>query len=157
MPRSPVRLKSTPSNAASEAAPLPGERPDPQRLHKATDRLNEVLTRFEEALAALKLGVAASVVLDEAEDGSWIQYLSFTKTHGSFKLVVEAGQEGTPESFNTTPITSASRETRLTAVEHLPTLYKALLKEFDAEVTRVNESITRVEELERALRTKAAE
>ncbi len=162
MARTPVRSNFDPAPASQtpqptpEEAHLPGSPPDPRRLHEATDRLNKVLVRFEAAPAGLKLGVSASVVLAEDDDGNWIQYLSFRKEHGSFKLVVDSGQEGIAESFATTPITSTSRETRLRAVELLPDLYKKLLAEFDTEVTRVNESTARVEELERSLRAKAA-
>lgn len=161
MARTPVRsIDHTPApqtpQPTLEEAHLPGPPPDPQRLHEATDRLNEVLLRFEAALAGLMLGVSASVVLAEEDDGNWIQYLAFRKEHGSFTLMVDSGQPGTEESFTTTAITSTSRETRLRAVQHLSDLYKKLLVEFDDEVMRVNESIARVEELERALRAKAS-
>jgi len=158
MARTPVRLTDPPEPPAAppDVVELPGERPDPRRLQEAADRLNKSLAGFEKALADLKLGVSASIVLDQEEDGDWIQYLVFRKVQGAFKLVVESGQDGIPESFNTTPITSSSRETRLRAVEALPDLYKKLLNAFDDEIKRVNESITRVEELERALRAKAA-
>jgi hypothetical protein len=106
-------------------------------------------------LADLTLGASASLVLDQEEDGDWIQFLAFRKVQGAFKLVVESGQEGIPESFNTTPITCSSRETRLRAVQALPDLYQKVLKASDEEIKRVNESIARVEELERALRAKA--
>jgi hypothetical protein len=55
----------------------------------------------------------------------------------TWRPVIESGQDSIPESFNTTPITSSSRETRLRAVEALPDLYKKLLKAFDDEVTRL--------------------
>jgi hypothetical protein len=133
---------------------LPTEVPDPRRLHEATDRLNKVLAEFEKALAELKLGVSARVILDSNTDG-WYKVLSFTKTGGGFKLVVETGFDQDPEGADVTPLASASRETRLEAVENLPKLYKNLLKAFEEEIVRVNESIDQVEDLARLIRAEA--
>ena len=149
-PRQPV--PPAPSTEGSSAG-LP-DGPDPRRLHEATDRLNEVLLDFQEALAGLKLGVSARVTLDERDD-AWHQALTFAKSGGTFKLLIETGYDYDPDSISTTPITSASRETRLHAVEELPKLYEALLAEFEAEIKRVNESIDDVAKLAAALRAKA--
>ncbi len=128
--------------------------PDPRRLHDATDRLNAVLHDFERTLGGLKLGVTASVTLDEDEHG-WFKQLAFTKSGNEFKLVIETGNEFDDRGVETTALTSASRETRLQAVAALPKLYKQLLKQFEAEIERVNESITDVQRLADAIRTRA--
>jgi hypothetical protein len=127
--------------------------PDPKRLHDVTDRLNAELLDVQQALRDLKLGVSAYVTLDEDEHG-WYKVLSFSKSGAEFKLVIQTGLEGDPD-VQTTPLTSASRETRLEAAEALPKLYEKLLKAFEAEIERVNESITDVKQLAHAIRAKA--
>ena len=142
--------------ATSSRRPVPDtlpDRPDTSRLHEATDRLNKVLLRCEEALSELKLGVSAAVTLDEDEQG-WYRALRFGKSGGQFKLLIETGVDGDPD-VNITPLVSASRETRLEAVNALPELYKRLLAAFEAEIERVNTSIKSVEELTDDLRAKA--
>lgn len=143
-----TRLSHREANPKS-IVPVAG--PDPQRLHEATDRLNTVLVDFEDALRQLKLGVSATVTLEETPEG-WIRVLSFSKTSSGFRLVVESGVEGDESTFNVTPITSASRETRLQAVDQLPALYQNLLTAFEAEINRVNSGIVRTETLARAVR-----
>jgi hypothetical protein len=143
------------SSDSSEINPVDmPDRPDPRRLHEATDRLNTVLLDFEKALAELKLGVTASVTLEEDAHG-WFRALAFTKSGGEFKLVIHSGLEDDPDSISSTAITSTSREIRLQAVGALPKLYKKLLEEFEAEIERVNGSITEVQQLADAIRTKA--
>jgi hypothetical protein len=149
----PSKSRVSPDSPEVDAVDLP-DRPDPRRLHEATDRLNKVLLDFEKALGQLNLGVTASVTLEE-DDRGWFKALSLAKSGGEFKLVIHTGVEDDPDSTSTTPITSTSRETRLQAVEILPELYKELLKAFEAEIVRVNESIAEVEQLADALRTKA--
>ncbi|MBI4179695.1 hypothetical protein HY522_09775 [bacterium] len=128
--------------------------PDPRRLHEATDRLNTVLLDFEQALAQLKLGVTASITLEEDQQG-WFKALSFAKSGREFKLVIRSGLEDDPDSISSTAITSTSRETRLQAVAALPGLYKKLLEEFETEIERVNQSIAEVQQLADVLRTRA--
>jgi hypothetical protein len=99
-------------------------------------------------------GVTACVTLEEDHHG-WFKSLVFTKFGGEFKLVIHTGLEDDPDSLSSTVLTSASRETRLQAVAALPKLYKMLLKEFEAEIERVNDSITEVRQLAGAIRTKA--
>jgi hypothetical protein len=144
------RRTRTPSDISQEIN-LP-DRPDPRRLHAAADRLNEVLVDFEKALAQLKLGVSASVTLEDDPSQGWSKELVFGKIGGAFKLAVFAGpyDEQTP-----TPITNTSRETRLEAVDALPKLYKKLLEAFEAEIVEVNESVAAVEKLAQVIREKA--
>jgi hypothetical protein len=130
--------------------------PDRRRLHEATDRLNAVLLDTEKALAELELGVTAEVVLEE-DERDWFKVMEFKKVGREFKLVITTGVAGDPDSFNSTALTSASRETRLAAVEALPKLYQKLLKAFETEVARVNNSITEVQRLADAIRAKGRE
>ena len=127
--------------------------PDPRRLHEATDNLNAVLVEAEKALADLKLGVSAYVTLDESDDG-WFRVLLFAKSGRDFKLLIQTGHEHDETAGETTVLTSASRETRLQAVEALPKLYRKLVKEFEAEIERVKTSITEVQQLTQASRAK---
>ena len=146
MARTPVRALD------SEDATI--QRPDPKRLHDATDKLNETLLKFEETLRSLKLGVSAYVKIDEEDNGRETG-LSFAKHQGDFKLLILNGNDAHDDSWQTTLLTSASRELRLRAVDYLERLYKNLLKAFDAEIGRVHESINEVEQLNEAIRTKA--
>jgi len=72
--------------------------------------------------------------------------------------VVESGYQGGDHAdVSVTSITSASRETRLQAVDLLPKLYKNLLRAFEHEIVRVQESVARVEELTRVVRAKTGQ
>jgi len=146
-------LKPEEASMKEPVPAIPAEVPDPRRLHEATDRLNAVLTEFEKALAQLNLGVSARLILDENDEG-WTKALAFTKTSNGFRLMVETGFDDQPHTYQVTPLASASRETRLEAVEALPKLYACLLHEFEQEIRRVNEGIGRVEELARMVRAK---
>src|SRR5438552_2487468 len=102
--------------------------PDPRRLHEATDQLNTKLLDFEAALNELKLGVAASVRIDQDNQEEWEQYISFRKRGDTFKLFIDSGRSFDEDSWSETAIVSASREIRLKAVTHLPQLYERLLE-----------------------------
>jgi hypothetical protein len=130
------------------------DRPDPQRLHSVTDKLNGSLLNMEKALTDLNLGVSARVTLHDDPENGWSSELAFVKRGGEFRLVVISG-DYRDDDPDITPITNASRETRLEAVDLLPKLYEKLIDSFEAEIVRVNESIATVEELAEAIRAKA--
>ena len=131
------------------------QKPDPARLHGATDRLNAALLEFEAALQALNLGVSAMVDLYPDQDTDpWYTMLEFKKMGGAFKLVLTSGEIG-GEDEDVTPICSASREQRLEAVKLLPKLYAKILEMFEAEVVKVEGSIEDVSELTRAVLAEA--
>jgi hypothetical protein len=160
--REPIPSKQQPElDAALEATKLglvlPDPPTEPHRLHEATDNLNSKLLDVEAALNELNLGVSASVEMFRAEDGDWMQCLAYRKEQGAFKLVVEAGHDSDDDRsrWHSTPLTSASRETRLEALEFVPKLYKKLLETFEAEIKRVNKGIVQAEGLARAIRGKA--
>jgi hypothetical protein len=101
-------------------------------------------------LAALKLGVAASVVLSRDEDGSQ-QHLAFAKYGEAWRLVIESSHifhdEGTVSL-----LVSASRRTRREAVGLLPDLLAALIAAAEAEVLEVEEAARGVDRFTTAVR-----
>jgi hypothetical protein len=112
------------------------------KLGVATDELNESLTGAEEAIASLKLGVTASVTLEELEEEiapglERITCLTFGKEGSAWRLLIERGVVGEPETWKTTPLVSASRETRLLATKHLRELLKKLIEVAEAHVEEV--------------------
>jgi hypothetical protein len=62
-----------------------------QRLGGAADQLNAAIETAEKELAALKLGVTASVLLSVDEDGSHEHRLAFDKHGDGWRLVLESG------------------------------------------------------------------
>jgi hypothetical protein len=148
-------MTQPPKKGPSTNSPELPDLPDPQVLHQATDKLNAALLDAQKALADLKLGVTAYVLLEEEDESLWFKSLGFEKLGGEFKLVIHEGHHDEPDRGSTTELTSASRESRLQAVRALPKLYRKLLNAFDTEVDRVNKSITEVHQLTTVIRAKA--
>jgi len=113
-------------------------------LATVTDTLNESLARAEEALAALGLGVSASVVLESEPETEWAQYLAFRKDGAKWQLFVDTVTGD--EHWKTTPLTSVSREVRKKAALKLDDLYRELLAEAEREVAQVRQAVEAVEE-----------
>jgi hypothetical protein len=132
MPRRPTKSPDlTPLLArAREVAP---------KLGSAADELNAALARAEEALASLRLGVTASVDLEEdgGSGSDWFELLTFGKQGAAWKLLIETGEGGFPETFSTSPLLNASREKRLLAAERLPRLVEELVKEAEEQIAHV--------------------
>lgn len=122
------------------------------KLAAVTDTLNCKISEFERALAGLKLGVVARVLLwtDAAELGG--EALQFSKWGDSWRLVVVSWGPGDSEDERFDLLQNASRELRLRAAERLPELVDALVKAAAAEITRVSESTQSIDELINAMK-----
>jgi hypothetical protein len=109
------------------------------KLGSATDELNAAIGRAEQAIASMKLGVSASVTLTEDSEQSYdrLELLTFQKEGASWRLLVERGIAGEPESWSSTPLVNASRETRLLAADRLPELIAKLITEAESHVELV--------------------
>jgi hypothetical protein len=107
-------------------------------LSAATDELNKAIEEAEQTIAALQLGVRASVNLYSDEGGTgWYQDLVFGKEAKSWRLLVETGDAS--ERSEITPLVNASREIRLDAVERFPALVSRLFQVAEEEIHRVQE------------------
>lgn len=126
------------------------------RLREATDHLNAALESFESALVELKLGVGACVTIDrqtaEATPFDWFQEVSFQKSDGQWRLVINSGMDsGDPEDWHTVSVTKASRAVRLKAVKKLPDLLDKLLDEAAAKVAEVENATAEVSAITRSV------
>ncbi|MDI1481181.1 hypothetical protein [Polyangium sp. y55x31] len=99
-------------------------------LSAATDTLNAAIRDSEQALAALNLGVTASVDLypEETSEEVWMQYLRFGKDATGWRLLLESGYEFDSGSWSVSPLLNASKEVRLKAVEKFPALLDKLIE-----------------------------
>jgi hypothetical protein len=106
-------------------------------LGGAADQLNSAIQTAEKALAALKLGVAASVLLYSGEDGNW-ERLGFDKHGDAWRFVIEAGHALNDDHWSTSLLVNASRQTRREAVALFPDLLSALVEAAEAELAAVD-------------------
>lgn len=123
-------------------------------LRAAVDATNLAIERVEEALAALNLGVTASVNLDPKppSDGDWLQYVRFGKDGSTWRLMLESGVCGDgKEDWSQSPLLSASKEVRLQAVERLPDLINALVDAAEDQVRRFRAAAEKAQALAAAI------
>lgn len=97
------------------------------------DTLNEKIAEFENMLQDLNLGVPA-----QASGPNFV--LVFKKTDSGFQLFAK-----TP--LTTLPLRSASRETRIQAVELFPLLYADLISMATTETRKLKDAIQNVDSL----------
>ncbi len=113
-------------------------------LANVTDELNSKIAEAETSLAALKLGVRASVLIREdtnSETGlSWYSHLSFGKWEKSWRLLYETSSDFHDE-VETTPLTNASREVRLQAIDVMPDLLLAMVESAEKEADEVKSKL----------------
>lgn len=119
-----------------------------EELGAATDQLTEALLQIERALAEQRLGVSASVRLqtthgfdensgDEEVD---LDDLSFRKEGKRWSLFIDSGPEHPcgPGDWHSIPLANASRELRLLAVEKLPELIDALVRNAESQLAEIH-------------------
>src|ERR1700738_1169264 len=110
--------KAEPGDLADALARANAIRP---MLSAAADALNKAIEEAEQAIAALKLGVRASVNMFSDDEIGWAQDLAFGKEAKTWRLLVETTHQGA-ETSEVTPLVNASREIRLHAIGLLPDL-----------------------------------
>ncbi len=110
----------------------------------------------EAALAELRLGVFASVVLasEPIEDTNYthVQLLTFGKTGRGWRLLVQSGLDDEGASQSSNPVCDTSRETRLLAAKKLPLLLEELIKRAEEEFQDVRSTTEEVKGLVQAIR-----
>lgn len=141
----------------------PARRPqdlEARALAESTDELNAVFDSAAEHLAALGLGVGASVSLDRGVDpATGVHYgrdLVFTKRGDQWRLFVADWADHDDEPL-LTPITSAPRNDRVAAAHKLPELLAAMRTAVRAETDRVREAKNAVESFLASLRSDEVE
>ncbi|HXK16504.1 MAG TPA: hypothetical protein VNG33_01770 [Polyangiaceae bacterium] len=107
----------------------------------ATELINPLIERAEKALAALRLGVSASVPIYDADEG-WVTSLCFQKSGNEWVLTKEEGHVSDPDSWKSTRLTTTSRAMRLRCLALLPELEKALVEKADAELNEAIGTVT---------------
>lgn len=140
---------SNQQSASNLAGALERARTLAPKLSAATDKLNEAISEAEQAICALQLGVVARVHLDGSESDHPAAYelLTFGKYGNAWRLIVESGLEGEPETESYTPLANESRETRLRAAEKLPDLVEKMVSEAEKELRRVEEKTAKISNL----------
>ncbi len=111
------------------------------RLNQASDLLNDRFADVEAALAGLKLGIFAWVVMSrweeitEPKDGNGARYafnhyesLGYGKHRGKWGLLLQTGCDEFPDRDHVQFLRDAPRRTRLAAVDKLDALLKALVE-----------------------------
>lgn len=109
-------------------------------LGAATDRLNESFELLEGALTSMNFGVPASVEL-ETHAGKQSQRLTFGKTSGGWKLLIER------DGHEPVALLSTSRETRLRAAARVEDLLLGLGDERTRQIRLVLEAVEKVDAL----------
>lgn len=114
-----------------------------RELDRLDDEYLALILRAEEALRALGIGLRCSTLMwSEPVAGASVeeaQFLAFDKIAGVWRLAIEHGvSTGDPEDWTLTPLASADRDTRFSAVAdgHLEKLILAALAAQDAAIER---------------------
>ena len=84
-------------------------------LSRLDDEYLKLITRTEEALRALNVGVRISSEMDgrSHSDDRGSQLLTFDKLAGTWRLLIESGpDDGDPEYWSTVPLASCERDLR---------------------------------------------
>jgi hypothetical protein len=126
------------------------------RLNEASDKLGKTISKVEQALAELNLGVDAWVSFPdtpndlEAQHGlEWCEGLAYEKHGGhSWGIFYVSGISGDdPEGFSHKRLASAPREIRLRVVEHdlIPKLVKQLADDSEKKALNVEKAAKRCE------------
>lgn len=112
----------------------------------ATEQINPLIERAEEAIEHLAFNVTARVLLDEDDTSDWCSYLQFGKERGRWSLTVNSGRDSDDLSWKTVPLHTTSRETRLAALALLPALVDALSGRAEEEANAATKVVTDAED-----------
>jgi hypothetical protein len=117
-----------------------------QRLAPATDKLTETIAQIERALTEQRFGSSASIELSsdtEYDDDTgypiYMEFaaLAFRKEGKTWRLMIDSGIAGEPDTWTSSPLINASRELRMLAVDRLPGLVAALVDDAEKRITEV--------------------
>lgn len=112
-------------------------------LATSSDELNQALTEAETILVNIKLGVRASVLVEEC-DGV-LSFLAFGKEkNNTWRLLWETSHAVSPNDRESTPLVNTRRATRVRAAELLPALRVALILEAEKQLQDVRAATEKV-------------
>jgi hypothetical protein len=141
------------AKGGSLAAKIKKARVTAAKLAEKSNELNDVLLKAQDAIAALRLGVSASVLMHIEETNAAETYLSFERYEGKWSLTILEGHPAF-EEWSTTPLLKASRRLRMEASKLLPALVDKLMEQTEKEIGEVDESksavVSFVKELQEA-------
>lgn len=100
-------------------------------LDRVTDELNESIVQTERAIADLKIGVRASVYLDDNPNAI---KLIFGKHEGGWRILIE------DKSGGETPLIKCNREVRVNAASRITDLLKSIVERAENELEAVREA-----------------
>jgi hypothetical protein len=100
--------------------------------------IQDMVRRFEEGLDGLRLGVAISLQIKDAEpDDEVVRYLTFRKfgPSGKWRLVLESWLSDEPDAMSERLLVDAGREERALIFErHIPRLLDKAVEELDQKI-----------------------
>ena len=133
-------------------------------LNKASDQLAKVIAPLDDALKALNLGIASWVSFnqcsDDNEDYAYDQ-VGYCKVGGKWGIALRSvsGNYNWPDDTNVDGpwlFNEAPRKLRIEAIDRIPELLEALVKNAEDTVDRINEKLHESEELAKALSVRAS-
>jgi hypothetical protein len=133
------------------AARIKKARATATRLGAKSNELNEELTKAEEAIAALRLGVSAQVMMHADDESGDETYLCFERFEGKWSLTILEGRPDV-EMWSTNPLMKVSRSLRMEAARNLPALVDKLMERTETEIVEVDETTAKVAAFVKELR-----
>lgn len=121
-------------------------------LSAAAEELTERLRHAEEYLRELKLGVEgwADIGDNNGPDDygrEWFVGLSFKRRNDGWRLVIDEGEPGEPDTFRTRELASASIAERIAAAKALPTLISSMEGRLDETLAEIQAACSTVDAL----------
>ena len=140
-----------------------------KNLNEASDELSRQIATVESALNALNLGTWAWVyepTMTEAElsepdakgqryELNYVHTLGYGKHKGKWGLLVSSCWDYDDENAEITPLRDAPREVRLKAIDKIPELLEALVKEVAALTEEASKKASQARELASAISKKS--
>ena len=133
-------------------------------LNKASDQLGKIIAPVDLALKALNLGISSWVSFNEWSDNSYNferDEVGYCKVGGKWGIAIRSvsGNEDLPDEtkldgpwlFNEAP-----RKLRIQAIDKIPELLEALVKDAADTTKRINEKLHESEELAKAISAQAS-
>jgi len=126
-------------------------------LNAASDQLSKPIADLDAAIKNLNLGVSCWVRIGSwgDEDSSWegVNQLGYQKIAGRWGIAVSTytTDGGEPENRESWLLGEAPRQLRLKALDHIPELLEALVKETEKTTKQIQSKVAQARELAAAL------
>lgn len=135
-------MTNVPGDTGDVAAALAKLADRRAELNRLDDQYLALIARTEESLRALGVGLRISTAISRTTSREYydsVEYLTFDKAAGAWRLAIESGpDDGDPESWTSTPLASCDRDTRFSvfADGHLARLVLQSLAELEQAINR---------------------